>query len=253
MIHDAFRPRFLGQVRLGTPESSKPGPDPITFIDPSGRDSFPRPSTALEAPAAGCVFLGYKTDAENKELANNLARAHQYGYTEPHEVELPVCDLPVEASVWEQFQKPWCVTGPNMAQKAVWACPGPDYERLQEEVRAKATQGCEKLFISQGYFLDPPEQQTKIQEELAAGRRLVRVATGNVLNVGTKSEVSEAEIWSCPRFNVAPTPTGPSGAAAAPPQLPLAPVVKPDLVPVAAGAGVVAILAAIIGGAFGGK
>jgi hypothetical protein len=68
-------------------------------------------------------------------------------------------------------------------------------------------------------------------------------------------------VWACPGKVVRP-PTGPaskydqpqpSQTSTAPSQpLPPAPAsAKPDLVPVAVGAGVVAILAALIGGAFG--
>jgi hypothetical protein len=71
-----------------------------------------------------------------------------------------------------------------------------------------------------------------------------------VVGPGTKPGFSETAYWvACPPGASLPKPQPPE--AGIPVSLPPGP--KPDLVPVAAGAGVVAILAAIIGGAFGGK
>lgn len=97
----------------------------------------------------------------------------------------------------------------------------------------------------------PPTPEGASWEFTASHPSCIQVAgEGNV----------EAYVWACPgKAVVQPPPTGPSSkydrppvTAAAPAVLPQAPVeTKPDLVPVAAGAGVVAILAALIGGAFG--
>lgn len=258
MVQDFFRPRFLGQVRLGT--KILPGVNPVTSIDPTGRSSFSSPGDWLQPPSPDCVFVGYKKAGpdvydSHLTLESNLANARAHGFTEIQETEVPPCDLAADASPWERMLRPGC--GTSTFEKAVWACPGPDYERLTAEAKAAATQGCEFLFVSEGY-LDPQEKQDQIQAEIAAGNKVKRVFTGVVLNPGTKSQQNEAEIWVCRRLsNVLPPPTGPASKyepQETPPQpLPLSPEAKPDLVPVAAGAGVVAILAALIGGAFGGK
>lgn len=253
MIHDTFRPRFLGKVRLGTPETM-PGVDPVQDVDPSGSNLFKTAVPDVLPPVAGCVLVGYKAEVENSEHATRdverrTALAREYGYTDIREVELPPCDVaPGFENSWEQVLDPSCIAGYGSPSKAIWACPGPDHERIVQDNKARATEGCEFLFLNNTRYNALSDENNRVNAAISAGRRVVRVYTGKTLNAGTKSELQETEVWSCPRFNAVSAPPVSGGNERVAP-LPLAP--KADLVPVVAGAGVVAIIAAVIGGAFG--
>lgn len=193
MIHDTFRPRFLGQTRLvahpamGTP-IGRPE-DVLKSLPPTPKNAKP--------PSTYCLFLGVSQPAASQlgqlfneadiktymaaSLNNNIEAAQEAGY---EIVRTAAPDL---------------------------MCPVVDPNR-------------------------DPNIPTKLNEI---------PATQPCYEAGTQF------VWACPRAEALVPTRDPKPEAPVTQALPLGP--KPDLVPVAAGAGVVALLAAIVGGAFGGK
>lgn len=271
MWQDPFRPRFLGQVRLAQTEKMMPYPHPSPpspaepAIDPTGRSLFPQQYRQLVPPNPSCLYLGLDNDPM---LEAQKAKAANYGYTDIQATSLPPCPPPdPNATGWAAlipFMTPWCDgivsytadrPTPPKPTGAVWACPGPDQANIEKKRREDATAGCEKLFTeARIYGQESIEQQARIKQEKASGRIVRRVITGKVTNPTTKSEEWETEVWSCPpKLQAIETP--PQAPPGAMPSMPVAPVEPPkaDLLPVAAGAGVVALLAAVGASLFGGK
>lgn len=157
------------------------------------------------------------------------------------------------------------------------------YLGQEEAFRASLEkQGCTFLGFQGGRepaLTTVPDLQAKIDQAKASGLLIKEVASSRPRSafvppgtIVTADMVPGTELWACPAVDQPPiypieckpgsTDCGPGtaqpppatpGQASPPVQpLPLAPApAQPDLVPVAAGAGVVAILAALIGGAFG--
>jgi hypothetical protein len=151
---------------------------------------------------------------------------------------------------------------------------------IDPELSPEGQAGCTLLGFQR---LEPsltPDQelQVKVEQAKASGLQIIEKSSSRPRSsfappgtVTTADMVPGTELWACPAtYQPAPTliqckpgsmdcgpgtaqpPPATPGQASPPVQpLPLAPSDKPDLVPVAAGAGVVAILAALIGGAFG--
>lgn len=200
---------------------------------------------------------------------DNKKKAAEYGYTDIVTVPPPPCPT-LELNQQDQMAviaNMICHQNKEKGSQAIWACPGPDQKKIEDGIRFRETVGCEKLFVEAAYGQDNTAQQAKIQEQRLTGLQIKRIATGKVTNPGTKSEQYEVEVWACPAVQtmmpqLLPYPAAlPPQAATPPPSVPStsatpmpdAPTPKPDLLPVAAGAGLIAIIAAVGSALLGGK